>query len=68
VVGERLEPETRRSILEEPLLAPELLATRAANEWRNEHTHGTVDVVLASRALATCESRIARRTDASSSI
>jgi hypothetical protein len=28
------------------MLTPELLATRAAKEWRNEHSHGTVDVVL----------------------
>jgi hypothetical protein len=31
------------------MLTPGLLATRAAKEWRNEHTHGSVDVVLGER-------------------
>jgi hypothetical protein len=104
VVGERLKPETRRTMLEEPVLAvswypswmladlcqsvwdgparqresvfatfvdraldlgwsrmrrvlvgmltPGLLATRAAKEWRNEHTHGSVDVVLGEKGAA----------------
>ena len=29
------------------MLTPELLATRAAKEWRNEHSHGTVETVVA---------------------
>jgi hypothetical protein len=28
------------------MLTPALLATRAAKEWRSEHSHGTVDVIL----------------------
>jgi hypothetical protein len=31
------------------MLTPALLATRAAKEWRSEHSHGTVDVVLGER-------------------
>jgi hypothetical protein len=31
------------------MLTPGLLASRAAKEWRNEHSHGTVESVIGER-------------------